>query len=321
MTKVTNRAPVFRKKDSKQPYFEGYYFKFINKQKEIVIIIAGISISKSEKYSFIQVASNYSEKVSFFKFPLSELTAAEDRFEFKIGQNFFSKNRISFDLGDINGEVSLANNVNWKRSFLNPNIMGFLSFIPRVECKHDVITINTDVLGEINLSKQQIQFDEGDGYIEKNWGSSFPNKYMWLHANQFKNKELSLQFAIAKPKWLFFRPQVYIGYVMNGKLIHFATHRLSWAKIQTHKSHTSVKIHKLRRTILIKIKNDSPVNLIGPKKGSLNSSIDEYLKSDIELIISKNVLLGKNIEIIRDTSVLSTTEMHNETHQNQPVDL
>lgn len=320
MTKKTNRAPVFRKKDSKQPYFEGYYFKFINKQKEIVILIAGISISKSEKYSFIQVASNYSEKVSLFKFPLSELAAAEDHFEFRIGKNLFSQNRISFDLGDINGEITLTNNVNWKRSFLNPNIMGFLSFIPRVECKHDVITINTEVQGEINLPEHNVQFDKGDGYIEKNWGSSFPKKYMWLHANQFKNKELSLQFAIAKPKWFFLRPQVYIGYVMNGKIIHFATHRLCLVKIQDHKSHTLVKIQKLRRTILIKIKNESPVSLIGPKKGGLNNSIHEYLKSDIELIVSKKVLFGKSIETIRDTSVLSTTEMHNETEQNQPYD-
>lgn len=312
MTKVTNRAPVFRKKDSNQPYFEGYYFKFINKQKEIVILIAGISISKSEKYSFIQVASNYSEKVSFFKFPLSELTAAENDFEFRIGKNLFSQNRIRFDLGDIKGEITLVDNVNWKRSFLNPNIMGLLSFIPRVECKHDVITIKTEVQGEINLPDHKIQFNNGDGYIEKNWGSSFPKKYMWLHANQFNNKELSLQFAIAKPKWLFLRPQVYIGYVMNGKLIHFATHRLSLVKIQTHKSHTLVKIRKLRHTILIKIKNQSPVNLIGPKKGDLKSNVHEFLNSNIELIIIEKKLFGKNKEIIRDSSALSTTEMHNE---------
>lgn len=312
MTKDSHRAPVFRKKDSKHPYFEGYYFKFINDRKEVVILIAGISISSTEKYSFIQVASNYEEDVVLYKFPLTDLKYSEDSFNFKIGNNEFGRNKISISVDDISAEIQLKNGIQWKRSFINPNIMGFLSFVPRVECKHDVITIDTEVTGYIELAKHKIAFKKGDGYIEKNWGSSFPKNYMWLHANQFKNSQLSVQFALAKPKWLFLRPQVYIGYVMNGKIIHYGTHRLSLVRARSDKDCILITINKLNYKILIKVWNNSPVNLIGPKKGVLKSKIAEYLNSNVQLTVMKKKLFKKNEEIIRDTSKLSTTEMHNE---------
>lgn len=312
MTKFSNKAPVFRKRDSTQPYFEGYYFKFINDQKEIVILIAGISISTTEKFSFIQIASNYNEEVELYKFPLSELKPSADSFYFKIGDNEFGPDRIVINIGQINADIQLTNSIHWKRSFLRPNIMGFLSFVPKVECKHDVITIKTDVSGYINLEKQKIVFEHGDGYIEKNWGSSFPKEYMWLHANQFKNKELSLQFAIAKPKWIFARPKVHIGYVMLDNPIHFGSHRLSTVKVRAKNDSISITIKTSKHIIHVIVNNRAPVNLMGPKKGQLQNEIAEYLNSEIELILIKRKLLKRNIEVIRDISSLSTTETHNE---------
>lgn len=313
MTKNENKTPGFRKNDSKHPYFEGYYFKFINKNKEMVIIIAGISISKNEKYSFIQLASNYDKNVAFYKFPLSEFKSLKHNFQFSIGSNTFKSNEITLNLDKINVHLQLKNSTNWNRSTLNPNIMGFLSFIPRVECKHDVITINSEVTGSVEFPNRTISFDNSSGYIEKNWGSSFPEKYMWLHANQFNNNQLSLQFAMAKPKWLFFRPKVYIGYLMNGKIIHFGSHRLSLARVQTNAKETTIRINKFRHNIIIRVTNKTPINLISPKEGKLQNKISEYLNSNIELIVIKKRLFGKNKEIINDHSKLSTTEMHNDS--------
>jgi hypothetical protein len=311
MTKVLNRAPVFRKKDSSQPYFEGYYFKFINNQKEIVILIAGISISATEKFSFIQIASNYDKEVSLHKFPLKDLESSENSFFFKIGNNAFGPDKITINIHEITAEIHLKNSIQWSRSILNPNIMGILSYVPKVECKHDVITINTEVSGYINLVKHNINFDNGDGYIEKNWGYSFPKKYMWLHANQFQNKAISLQFATAKPKWIFIRPKVHIGYVMSGKPIHFGTHKLSIFRVRSDSNSISITIKTIKHIITINVKNRAPVNLIGPEKGQLKNEIAEYLNSEIELIVIKRKFLKSNVEVIRDTSNLSTTEMHN----------
>lgn len=313
MTKDKNRTPGFRRNDSKPPYFEGYYFKFINEKEELVILIAGISISKNEKYSFIQIASNYDKNVAFYKFPLSEFKSSKDSFLFNIGNNEFKRDEITLELDNINVHLQLKNSINWNRSVLNPNIMGFLSFIPRVECKHDVITVATEVTGHVKLQNQTISFDKSSGYIEKNWGYSFPRKYLWLHANQFKNDQLSLQFAMAKPKWLFFRPQVYIGYLMNGELTHFGSHKLSLARVKTDGDQTKVTIRMFRKNIIIRVTNKTPIHLISPKEGKLQNKISEYLNSDIELVVIKKRFFRKNIEIINDISKLSTTEIHDES--------
>jgi hypothetical protein len=317
MTKVKNRTPGFRRNDSNQPYFEGYYFKFINEKKELIILIAGISISKNEKYSFIQLASNFDKNVAFYKFPLSEFKSSKDSFLFSIGNNTFKRNEITLNLEDISLQLQLKNSLNWNRSALNPNIMGFLSFIPKVECKHDIITVEAEVTGSVEFQNRTILFDKSRGYIEKNWGYSFPKKYLWLHANQFKNDQLSLQFAMAKPKWLIFRPQVYIGYLMNGRFIHFGSHRLSLANVKTEGEQTSIKINKFRHSIKIRVTNRTPINLISPKEGKLQNEISEYLNSTIELTVLKKKLFGKNKEIINDISRLSTTEVHNESQNSQ----
>ena len=312
MIKDKNNVPGFRKNDSNQPYFEGFYFKFINEHKELVIIIAGISISKKEKYSFIQIASNQERTGSLHKFPITEFNSSKDDFSFSIGKNIFSKEAIILNLESIKVNLQLKNTLNWNRSFLNPNIMGVLSFVPNVECKHDIITIEAEVTGDVELQNQTIKFENGSGYIEKNWGYSFPKKYIWLHANQFTNTELSLQFAMAKPKWYFFRPQVYIGYLMNGRLIHFGSHRLSWVKVKFSNDHLLIKVNKISHKLIIKVTNKTPVHLKSPKEGRLENEILEYLDSDIELVVLKKRFLHKNKEIINDVSKLSTTEIHDE---------
>lgn len=312
MSKDRNKTPGFRRNDSKPPYFEGYYFKFINERKELVIVIAGISISKNEKYSFIQIASNQEKTGDFHKFSLTEFKSSKNDFSFSIGKNIFSKEKIILDLENIKVKLQLRNAFNWNRSFLNPNIMGILSFVPNVECKHDIITVKAEVNGSVELQNKIIEFNKSTGYIEKNWGYSFPKKYIWLHANQFNNTELSVQFAMAKPKWYFFRPRVYIGYVMNGKLIHFGSHKLSIAKIKLKKNQLIIKINKLSHKIIIKVKNKTPIHLKSPKEGRLENEILEYIDSDIELFVLKKRFFNKNKEIINDISKLSTTEIHDE---------
>jgi hypothetical protein len=52
--------------------------------------------------------------------------------------------------------------------------MGWYSFIPFMECKHGIVSANHKIKGKITVNNQIIDFDEGQGYIEKDWGTSFP---------------------------------------------------------------------------------------------------------------------------------------------------
>lgn len=45
--------------------------------------------------------------------------------------------------------------------------------------------------GSITINNKNIAFDNGVGYIEKDWGSSFPKSYIWCQGNNFENSNTS----------------------------------------------------------------------------------------------------------------------------------
>ena len=52
-------------------------------------------------------------------------------------------------------------------------------------------------LGELIINNNLYDFSNGTGYIEKDWGISFPSSYIWAQANDFSNKHCSLFISIA----------------------------------------------------------------------------------------------------------------------------
>jgi hypothetical protein len=42
----------------------------------------------------------------------------------------------------------------------------------------------------------------GEGYIEKDWGKSFPQAWIWMQANHFAAQNASFMFSIARIPWL-----------------------------------------------------------------------------------------------------------------------
>lgn len=275
------------------------------------IIIAGISISKSKEYAFIQVVSNFQQKNKLIKFPITDLKNKIDSNGFSIANNHFNSKNITINLDELNVNISFSNREDWKRSLINPNIMGFLSFVPKVECKHDVLTIDAEINGSFKIKENEFTFHNGKGYVEKNWGRSFPNEYLWVHANQFKDNDISLQFAIAKPKWLLFSPTVYIGYVKFNKISLLGSHRLSLISIYQSNNSIFLKITKLKRIIYVEIKLKMPVTLFSPEDGEIKSLINEYLNSEVDLVIEKRKLFKPNTTILVDNSSLSTAEVQN----------
>lgn len=301
----------FRKTSSKKPYFEGFYFKLITEDQLMLILIAGISISKSSEYAFIQVISNKHKKNKIFKFPIEVVSNRKGNDGFLIANNQFNSKNIQVNLEDLMIDITLKRKVEWKRSLVNPNIMGFLSFIPMVQCKHDILIIDSEIEGVLKTKNNVFRFKKGKGYIEKNWGRSFPKNYLWIHANQFSDKNTSLQFAIAKPKWFLFSPTVYIGYLMFDKISHIGTHRLSLTSVHQSNNSILIKIIKPRKIIQITLKLKLPVQLLSPEEGEIKSLITEYLNSEVHLTIEKRKLFKSNTFFHKDLSSLSTAEVEN----------
>lgn len=78
---------------------------------------------------------------------------------------------------------------------LKYDIMGVFKYIP-TECRHGVVSMNHEINGQLVLNGQVLDFDGGRGYIEMDSGRSFPSDYMWIQANDFKEK-ISIMAAVA----------------------------------------------------------------------------------------------------------------------------
>ncbi len=80
--------------------------------------------------------------------------------------------------------------------------MGWYAFVPFMECYHAVIGFDHPLEGKININGNEIDFTGGRGYIEKDYGKSFPSYYIWMQSNHFETEEISVMASVAKIPWL-----------------------------------------------------------------------------------------------------------------------
>lgn len=118
----------------------------------------------------------------------------------KIGGNIFTESFISIQIKDekitIQGNLKLSTLQKIKKTLLAPSIMGGFAYIPKMECYHGVISMNHELQGTLKINDEKIEFTNGKGYIEKDWGTSFPKEYMWMQSNHFKKPSTSLFFQL-----------------------------------------------------------------------------------------------------------------------------
>lgn len=84
---------------SNNNYFEGWYFKNTN-NKNGISFIPGININGEEKKAFIQIITIDSSY--FVNYNIEDFKFSSTSFYVKIGNNFFSKNKIHIDIKDEN---------------------------------------------------------------------------------------------------------------------------------------------------------------------------------------------------------------------------
>ena len=200
---------AYQGKARMQAYFEGWYYKLVNStESEIVVIIPGISFGTSENnsHAFIQLLDNTRSASTYLEFNINEFWGSSKSSGIKIGQNDFSPDKISLNAGSRedspNGTLSFKNIKPWPVTLLSPGAMGWYAFVPFMECYHAVLSFDHTIEGILNVNGRSIDFTGGKGYIEKDWGRSFPKYHLWLQTNHFDNPGTSLMVSIANIPWL-----------------------------------------------------------------------------------------------------------------------
>ncbi len=282
---------IFQGKDKKKHYFEGWYYKLIDQSMEHAIaIIPGISIGKGmeDSHAFIQVMYN-GRQVSYFRFDRKAFRFHTGQFAIRIGQNYFSQNCLSLNLKDdqlkLSGSLKFQDILCLPKSIYLPGIMGPFTYIPFMECYHGIINIQHHIIGSLKLGEKQIDFTGGKGYIEKDWGRSFPKSWIWLQSNHFGNQDATIMFSAARIPWLGSSFPGFISFLRLGdRLYLFATY--TGAKLirleDKEGSLTAVIVDRSYRLVL-SITQNLGGELKAPNSGLMERTIMESIYSEVHI--------------------------------------
>ena len=203
------RPELFQGARKRSSYFEGWYFKQVSADtSEAWAFIPGVSMNAdgSSRTAFIQAIDGTKGLTHWYSFAFEDFSWHPGRLEVAIGPNRFSTKGISVNLDGADGRLAAELNYGPFSPFparpWRPGIMGPYSFVPFMECRHGLVSMDHSVSGWVEADGRRLSMDGGRGYIEKDWGSSMPSSWIWTQSNQFSTPGDSLMFSLANIPWL-----------------------------------------------------------------------------------------------------------------------
>jgi hypothetical protein len=273
-------------------YFEGWYFKLVDAAERYALaVIPGISKGiDGRTHAFIQVMDGKRCKAVYHDFPVESFQPSPKTFEVRLANHFFSGSNIRLDLPELRGELSFKNTTAWPRMLGAPGIMGWYSFVPFMECYHGVVSLNHDLSGQLEVAGEPVDFSGGKGYIEKDWGVSFPRSWIWLQSNHFDHENpICLMASVAHIPWLgsYFIGCI-VGFLFNGKLYRFATYTGAFRKASLDDRHVYLSFKDKKHRIEITGTQAPGAKLVTPITGNMTGKVNESMMGTLDVRFFEN---------------------------------
>ncbi len=278
---------VFQGNLERRKYFEGWYLKHVSADlTQVLSFIPGVSLQDRE--AFIQVINGISGESWFYTFPLEEFRWNDQEFSISIGENVFTNKYSRLNLkskqASFQGELHYSDMVKYPRDWFNPGIMGPYSFMPFMECSHAIVSATHHVQGSIKTGKEKLDFNGGKGYMEKDWGRSFPQAWIWLQCNNFSQNNTSLMFSLARVP--------YLGQIFNG-LAAFLYHEGKFHIFTTWNKAELVQAEMLKNTLTVELKQgnkqlriEAVRSRVGELKAPQNGEMSRVIKESVDSRVS-----------------------------------
>jgi tocopherol cyclase len=310
---------IFQGDLRKRQYFEGWYFKQSNLDGDVVLsIIPGVSLAEEDRHAFIQLFDGTTGLAYYERFKIEEFKPGLEPFTIKIGDNVFSLSGVELD---INGEASVKGSLRYsdlslfRGGFGMRGVMGWYGFVPFMETYHGLISMDHVVDGSVVINGDRRVFDGARGYIEKDWGSSFPSSWVWLQANCFKERGVSLMVSMAVIPWLH---SSFVGHLAiflhRGEVINLSTYGGGKVtRLEKMDTGVSMRVENKRYSLDIWADSGRFVDLKSPKMGVMKGRTAESLRGSIKVSVfdkkEKSTLFsgsstGLGLEIMDDEGEL-----------------
>ncbi len=191
----------------------------------------------------------------------------------------------------IEANLDYANHTLLKTNILSPSIMGPFSYFPGMQCNHGVISLSHDAVGFVKINGEDKNITKLSGYIEKDWGESFPESWLWLQCNGKSNRygEYSCMCSYASIPYSFLKFKGLIAVIMyNGVQHRFATYNFSKVtKLARNKRCVEITIKKFNLELFIKAESSEASVLKAPVAAGMARDIRESLDADISVVLKK----------------------------------
>jgi hypothetical protein len=278
------------------PFFEGWYYKLVDPtEQHRYAIIPGIFLSKDpeEAHAFVQVFDGVSGETHYHRYPANAFWAARGTFDVHVGPSRFTANALSLRLSAedqvLEGDAYFEGLSPWPVSLISPGIMGWYSWVPFMETYHGVLSLDHRIHGSFTVDDQKIEWTGGRGYMEKDWGASFPSAWVWMQTNHFAQPHTSLTASIATIPWLgsSFRGFI-IGLWTDGLLYRFATYtgaEVESIDVSDERVRWCIRDHTYR--LELTASRASGGLLRGPSTSDMGVRVPETLSATIEVRLSR----------------------------------
>jgi tocopherol cyclase len=286
------KPAMYQGKQVMKGYFEGWYYKFADKDgKNIGALIPGISFDKDGKYphAFVQFIDDSGVLSHYFRYPVRDFFTIDENSGIQVSQSFFSPTRIILNINELNvsirGTLTFKGISPWPVKLFSPGAMGWYAFVPAMECYHGVLSFDHLIEGSLELNGKYIDYTGGRGYIEKDWGRSFPKYHIWLQTNHFEQQGSSLMVSIANVPWMGNSFDGFIiGFWYNTHLYRFTTYTgARITGIQYDKENLVLYVQSNKYRLEIKVSYIKGAELLTPVLGDMRGRLSESLSASTHL--------------------------------------
>tara|TARA_B100000902_G_C27195227_1_gene856095 strand:- start:191 stop:1177 length:987 start_codon:yes stop_codon:yes gene_type:complete len=272
-------------------FFEGWYLKIVSADlTQRWALIPGIfrGLDDDTNEAFIQVLDGSKGRSWYHRYPIEEFRASNSSFGVQVGRSKFSEEGIEIDIPDLQGEIKFSSPLTpWPVSLREPGVMGWFGLIPFMECFHGVVSFGHNLEGSIKIEGRTRNFSGGRGYIEKDWGRSFPGGYVWLHSNHLADSpDSSFIGSVAIIPWLggAFRGFI-VGLRHSGRLYRFTTYnRTKEEKLEITDSQVNWRLKGPDGTLELHAKRVQGGVLRAPIRDSMHRRVEETLNATIHIV-------------------------------------
>lgn len=252
-------------------YFEGWYFKHVCGSR-LLALIPGIQMDQDGRRSaFIQIISN--EGVWQVSYPFSAFRASSRRMAVQIGDSVFSDSGVKLHMEGPGLSLHGCIRYGWMLP-LRYDIMGPFRMLPGMECRHGVVSLGHELEGTIRLNGHNLSFTGGTGYIEKDWGRSFPSRYLWTQCNTFPGERISVMAAAASIPLTGLRfPGCIAAVHYQGQEYRLATY---WGCRVSRQTEDMLILYQRRYRLEAQLLSSAPLPLLAPDRGGMTRTIYEH---------------------------------------------